>query len=67
MMGFSELPKYQVLIKIGNDDIEEIMTYVEVCDKLEAMIEAENKGDQSIFTFTESLIIRDHYLQFQKL
>ena len=27
------------------------MTYVEVCNKVEAMIEAENKGDQSIFIF----------------
>ena len=44
-MGFSESPIYQVLTKIGDDDIEEIMTYVEVCDKIEAMIEAENKGD----------------------
>ena len=37
-MGFSESPKYQVLTKIGDDDIEEIMTYIEVCDKTEAMI-----------------------------
>ena len=29
------------------------MTYVEVCDHIEAMIEAENNGDRSLFTFKE--------------
>ena len=39
------------LLNIGNMGIEEVMSYVEVCDKIEAMIEAEQTGDTSIFTF----------------
>ena len=31
------------------------MSYVEVCDHIEAMIEAEEKGDTSIFTFKKLL------------
>ena len=39
------------LLDIGNTGIEQIMSYVEVCDRIEAMIEAEQSGDTSIFTF----------------
>ena len=31
------------------------MSYVEVCDRIEAMIEAEQSGDTSIFTFKKIL------------
>ena len=41
------------LLKIADQDVEEIMTYVEVCDHIEAMIEAENNGENSIYTFKE--------------
>ena len=35
--------------------IEEVMSYVKVCDRNEAMIEAEQTGDTSIFTFKKVL------------
>ena len=41
------------LLKIGNSGVEEVMSYAEVCDRIEAMIEAEESGDTSIFTFKE--------------
>ena len=45
----------KLLLKIGDSGVEEIMSYVEVCDYIEAMIEAEEKGDTSIFTFKNIL------------
>ena len=36
------------------------MSYVEVCDRIEAMIEAEESGDISIFIFKSFSIIRVH-------
>ena len=38
--------------------IEQVMSYVEVCDRIEAMIEAEQSGNTSIFTFKRIL---DHH------
>ena len=43
------------ILDIGDDGIEEIMSYVEVCDRIETMIEAEQSGDTSIFTFKKIL------------
>ena len=53
MTGMPTIIKHQVLIKIVDQDVEEIMTYVEVCDHIEAMIESENTGDNSLYTFKE--------------
>ena len=39
------------LLKISDSGVEEVMSYVEVCDRIEAMIEAEESSDTSIFTF----------------
>ena len=39
------------LLKIGDSGVEEVMSYVKVCDRIEAMIETEESGDTSIFTF----------------
>ena len=39
------------IFNIGNTGIEQVMSYVEVCDRIEAMIETEQSGDTSIFTF----------------
>ena len=43
------------ILDIGDNGIEEIMSYVEVCDRIETMIEAEQSGDTSIFTFKKIL------------
>ena len=43
------------ILDIGDDGIEEIMSYVEICDRIETMIEAEQSGDTSIFTFKKIL------------
>ena len=40
--------------------IEHVMSYVEVCDRIEAMIEAEQSGDISIFTYKKILDHQDH-------
>ena len=39
------------ILKIGDSGIEQIMSYVEAYDRIEAMIEAEQSGDTFIFTF----------------
>ena len=41
---------FKFLLKIGDSGVEEVMSYVKVCDRIEAMIEAEKSGDTSIFT-----------------
>ena len=46
-------------MKIGDSGVEEVMSYVEVCDRIEAMIEAEESGDTSIFTFKKLLDHQD--------
>ena len=38
-------------MKIGDSGVEEVMSYVEVCDRIEAMIEVEESGATSNFTF----------------
>ena len=43
------------MLELGDSGVEEIMSYVEVCDKIEAMIQAEESGDTSIFTFKKIL------------
>ena len=48
------------ILHIGNMGIEEVMSYVEVCDRIEAMIETEQSGNTSIFTFKRFLITRAH-------
>ena len=45
----------KLLVNIGDSGIEDIMSYVEVCDHIEAKIEAEEKGDISIFVFKKLL------------
>ena len=45
------------ILNIGNMGIEQVMSYVEECDRIEAMIEAEQSGDTSIFTFKGFLTI----------
>ena len=44
-----------MLVNIGDSDIEKIMNYIEVCDQIKAMIEAEEKSDISIFIFKKLL------------
>ena len=43
------------MLQIGNTGIEEVMSYVEVYNRIKAMIEAEQTGDTSIFTFKKIL------------
>ena len=42
-------------LNIGNTGIEQVMSYVEICDRIEAMIEAKESGNTSIFTFNKIL------------
>ena len=48
------------ILDIGDNGIEQIMSYVEVCDRIEAMIEAEQSGNTSIFTFKRFWNMRVH-------
>ena len=43
------------LLKIGNSGVEEVMIYIEVCDRIEVMIETEESGDISTSTFKKRL------------
>ena len=45
------------ILDIGNTGIEQIMSYIEVCDRIEAMIEAEQSGNTSVFTFKKILTL----------
>ena len=45
----------QFILDIGDLGIEQIMSYVEVCDRIETMIETEQSGNISTFTFKKIL------------
>jgi hypothetical protein len=50
-----------MLLKLGDDEAEELMTYTELCDKLDAMMRSDEEKEENgeAFYFFQDIIVHE--------